>query len=76
MKRPQFADFYENVLGANRKTVEVVWHGYVIPFVSEPPASSDTRNKASCKRQAEFAFAEILRLKALGCVREVCSPTR
>ena len=57
------------MLGADRQTVEVVWHGYVIPYVSEPPASSDTRNNTSCERQAEFAFAEILRLKALGCIR-------
>ena len=54
----------------------MVRHGYVIPFVSEPPASSNTKNNASCDRQAEFAFAEILRLKALGCVIEVDGPSR
>ena len=76
LKKPQFADFYKDVLGADAETVVVVRKGYVIPFTSEPPPSSDTRNNASCVRQAEFAFAEILRLKALGCVREVEGPSR
>ena len=64
------------MLGADRGMVDMVRHGYVIPFVSEPPVSSDTKNNASCERQAEFAFAEMLRLKALGCVREVEGPSR
>ena len=34
LRRPQFADFYEDVLRADRKTVDVVRHGYMIPFVS------------------------------------------
>ena len=37
LRSPQFADFYKDVLRADRKIVDVVRHGYVIPFVSEPP---------------------------------------
>ena len=43
LKRLQFADFYENVLGADRGTVDVVRHGYVIQFVLELPASSNIK---------------------------------
>ena len=74
LKKQQFSDLYEEVLKANAETM--VRHGCVIPFESEPPASSVTENNGSCIWQAEFAFAEMLCLKALGCVREVDGPSR
>ena len=76
LKKLQFVEFYEGTLKAYAEMVAMVRHGYVISFKSVPPYSSDTNNNASCLWQADFAFAEMIWLKALCCVREVSRPSR
>ena len=65
-----FGTSRRTVLKADQENVVFVRCWYVIPFVSVPLRSSDKSNNATCHGQDEFVFAEMMRLNALGCMRD------
>ena len=61
-KETRFADFYENVLKADREVLGVVTQGYKIPFSQPPPLHKEVRSNRSFCENSDFALNELHRL--------------
>ena len=65
--------FWEHELKANAWVLDVIKHGYSLPFTS-PPQPSLTKNNASARRNMDFVRQEVHQLHAAGIVEFVDSP--
>ena len=65
--------FWEHELKANAWVLDVIKHGYSVPFTS-PPQPSLTKNNASARRNMDFVRQEVHQLHAAGIVEFVDSP--
>ena len=72
--KPQYRDFWCNILKPSNYVLDIIKFGYKLPFASEPPQSFSENNR-SAREDTDFVRAEIFRLESLGCIERVsCKP--
>ena len=72
--KPQYREFWCEVLKPSNYVLDIIKYGYKLPFNSEPPQSFSQNNR-SAREDSDFVRAEIFRLEKLGCIERVsCEP--
>ena len=72
--KPQYREFWCNILKPSNYVLDIIKFGYKLPFASEPPQSFSENNR-SAREDTDFVRAEIFRLESLGCIERVsCKP--
>ena len=72
--KPQYRDFWCNILKPSNYVLDIIKFGYKLPFASEPPQSFSENNR-SAREDTDFVRAEIFCLESLGCIERVsCKP--
>ncbi|VDI24508.1 Hypothetical predicted protein [Mytilus galloprovincialis] len=67
-------DYWRNIICANETVIDIIEHGYKIPFHTEPSEVFLNNNKSSLEN-SDFVENEILKLIELGCIKEFsCKP--
>ena len=64
---PECQFFWEHTLKANVWVLDLLKHGYSLPFLTEPEASN-TRNNLSARNNMQFVREEVLKLQKTGVV--------
>ena len=65
--KPEFREFWANTLNANQWVLDLLEHGYSLPFHSEPQPS-ETRNNLSARNHEVFVREEVTKLQQAGVV--------
>ena len=68
--RPEFRQFWEDVLQPDEYVMGVIRDGYRLPFYEIPPPGFHPNNK-SAREDHTFVLAELRRLESLGCIKRV-----
>ena len=63
-------EFWRNSLKASKFVMDIIDHGYGLPFESHCPPFT-AKNNASSLRNKEFVGEAIEKLLSTGCIREV-----
>ena len=69
---PKFFSFWRDVLEAPADVLEIIQHGYSVPFIDgilPPPAFA--ANNQSALRNSEFLLKELFRLEGIGCIERI-----
>ena len=65
--------FWENILNCSQFVLNVIRHGYILPFVSPPPAFS-AKNNQSALKHGSFVEEAIQKLSAQNFIAEITEP--
>ena len=65
--KAQYRAFWTETLKANDWVIDLLEHGYSLPFLSEP-TSSNTRNNLSARNNSQFVREEVIKLQRTGVV--------
>ena len=76
LRNDDFAEFYRDVLKADKETVAIIRFGYNIPLDIMPPETGIMPNNKSCDSAPDFVLEEMVRYTSLGCILEVDRPSR
>ena len=71
--KPEFRLFWTDTLKANDWVLDVLAHGYSLPFHSEPQPSN-TKNNLSARKHLKFVREEVTKLQQTGVVEFVTEP--
>jgi len=66
--------FWRDVLQANKFILDIIEHGYTIPFISDPPSAQAVNNKSALDHPV-FVREAIHQLLMANVVREVVAPS-
>ena len=65
--------FWRDILKANNFVLDIIQHGYTIPFITEPPSAHACNNKSALKH-SQFVRDAIRKLLVSNVVREIYTP--
>jgi hypothetical protein len=69
--RKEFHYFWKNILKAPKDVMQIIEHGYKIPFKSFPPPKSMLGNNKSAMNEPEFVCDSLSAYERLGCIKKV-----